>query len=329
MSELLLKQAFADALCEVVKASTHKYLRKYRANGKWRYVYPNKSGGRGVSRHSDDAKVSRSKILTGSFEAGESFALGKGQGHLQITKVDGDTIHFRRDDSDLEISMHKKDMESFLEQAFDGLFVETGKPPTAIEAKAVSESLVQSLRQLSGKSLEKIGELAQAPAKALAKLSGIDVAKYDKISDPYDKAEALISDTVGSIDKITKGVRTILSPVAYKAMIGVVGGAVAGVGMPGGIATAVSLFATGLAMKVAYVAVKHSIKTMHEFAVHGGQALKDAGRELQKAIADKLDPFLSAIAKLSPRELDVIFNGDPKAFYLRQFRSLSERKAAV
>lgn len=322
MKESAIKQVLTDTLLEIVKASTHKYLRRYKVGKKWRYVYPDKTAQGRVSRHSEDAKVSRSKILTGSFQPGESFAVGKNQGHLQITKVDGENVSFRRDDSDLELSMHKKDLESFLEQAFDGLFLETGNPATKVEAKAISVGVKQSLRQLTGKSLEKMGEVAQSPARAIAKISGIDTSKYDAIDDPYERSEALVSDTVGAIDKITKGIKTITSPIAYKALVGVAGGAVASVGVPGGLAAIAGLFATGLAMKVAYIATKYSIKTMHELAVHGGEALKNAGKELKKALTDKLSMFLSAVSAFGPEELDAIFANKAKAYYLDQFSSL-------
>lgn len=83
---------------DLEKAVQHKYIRRYKVKGKWRYVYPDKKGGGG--RHSGDHHVAAHhvEVQDEHLHAGASFALGPGRGHLIVEKVEGGKVHYYNDD---------------------------------------------------------------------------------------------------------------------------------------------------------------------------------------------------------------------------------------
>lgn len=89
---------------DLQKALQHRYTRKYKKNGRWMYVYPDKKGGKSGSRHDDDHHLSAKKhqVEDHHVHEGASFSLGGGKGHAVITHVDPKTgdVTFFNDDVD-------------------------------------------------------------------------------------------------------------------------------------------------------------------------------------------------------------------------------------
>ena len=80
---------------DMIKALAHKYIRRTRKGNRWHYVYAD-------DRHGSSHKVAAADVHKFAHEGGVGDAIhaGAGKGHLVISKVDGDTVHFHHDDVD-------------------------------------------------------------------------------------------------------------------------------------------------------------------------------------------------------------------------------------
>jgi len=82
----------------IEKAAHHKYLRKYKNKGKWRYVYPGEGsrhkGGEGTRKVSHRQLVGKDE----HYHEGAAFSGGDGKAHFEIVKRDGDKITYRIDE---------------------------------------------------------------------------------------------------------------------------------------------------------------------------------------------------------------------------------------
>ena len=82
----------------IQKALQHKYLRKFRKNGKWVYVYAEGKGGRHGADHQVAAR--HNKVEDHHIHEGASFSAGAGRGHIKIISVSKGRVTFRHDDTD-------------------------------------------------------------------------------------------------------------------------------------------------------------------------------------------------------------------------------------
>lgn len=97
LDEMEKEDLFSGSLEEesnTQKAAGHKYIRKYKVGGKWRYVYANKG-----DRHTSGSQISHGRLVGKDehIQPGSSFSLGPNKGHAVIERVRGNQIFYKID----------------------------------------------------------------------------------------------------------------------------------------------------------------------------------------------------------------------------------------
>ena len=135
--EDLFELAFSeDEVQNTAKGAGHKYIRKYKANGRTVYVYPNKG-----NRHTKGHLVSHSRAVGKDehIQEGSAFAIGKDLGHMHIENVSGDKVTYTIDGKGKQTTVTRAE--------FKKKVMEAHRPAIEAHAKAGMERREDILRR--------------------------------------------------------------------------------------------------------------------------------------------------------------------------------------